>query len=65
MPLLREMEKTVLLIPQVFSSPGFMSDLGLSPSDDKRPSTFLARHLCRQYLEEQHIAYASYRVGGE
>jgi multidrug resistance protein MdtO len=41
-PLLREMEKTVLLIPQIFSSPGSMSDLRLSPSDDKRPSTFLA-----------------------
>jgi multidrug resistance protein MdtO len=42
MPLLREMEKTVLFIPQVFSRNGSMSDLGLSPSDDKRPSTFLA-----------------------
>jgi multidrug resistance protein MdtO len=36
-----EMEKTVLLIPAVFSSAGLTSDLGLSPSDDRRPSTFL------------------------
>jgi len=41
-PLLREMEKTVLLIPTVFSSSGSMSELGLSPSDDKRLPTFLA-----------------------
>jgi multidrug resistance protein MdtO len=41
-PLLGEMEKTVLLIPAVFSSAGPTSDLGLSPSDDKRPPTFLA-----------------------
>jgi multidrug resistance protein MdtO len=41
-PLLREMEKTVLLIPAVFSSAGPMSELGFSPSDDKRLSTFLA-----------------------
>jgi multidrug resistance protein MdtO len=41
-PLLREMEKTVLLIPVVFSSAGSTSDLGLSPSDDKRLPTFLA-----------------------
>jgi multidrug resistance protein MdtO len=41
-PLLREMEKTVLLIPAVFSSAGPTSDLSLSPSDDKRPPTFLA-----------------------
>ena len=41
-PLLREMEKTVLLIPQVFSSAGSTSDPTLSPSEDKRPSTFLA-----------------------
>jgi multidrug resistance protein MdtO len=40
-PLLREMEKTVLLIPVVFSSAGSTNDLGLSPSDDK-PPTFLA-----------------------
>jgi multidrug resistance protein MdtO len=40
-PLLREMEKTVLLIPVVFSSPVSTNDLGLSPSDDK-PPTFLA-----------------------
>ncbi|MDX6459356.1 MAG: multidrug resistance protein MdtO, partial [Acidobacteriaceae bacterium] len=40
-PLLREMEKTVSLIPQVFSGARSMSDLGLSPSDDKPPSTFL------------------------
>jgi multidrug resistance protein MdtO len=36
-----EMEKTVLLIPAVFSGAGLTSDLGLSPSDDTRPSTFL------------------------
>lgn len=42
MPLLHEMEKTVLLVPQVFSSSGSMSDLGLPPFDDKRPSTFIA-----------------------
>jgi multidrug resistance protein MdtO len=41
-PLLGEMEKTVLLIPAVFSSAGSMSELGFSPSDDKRLSTFLA-----------------------
>jgi multidrug resistance protein MdtO len=41
-PLLREMEKTVLLIPVVFSSVGSLSDLGLPPSDDKQPPTFLA-----------------------
>ena len=41
-PLLREMEKTVLLIPTAFSSAGSTSDLSLSPSDDKRTSTFLA-----------------------
>jgi multidrug resistance protein MdtO len=40
-PLLREMEKTVSLIPEVFSGARSMSDLGLSPSDDKPPSTFL------------------------
>jgi multidrug resistance protein MdtO len=41
-PLLREMEKTVLLIPVVFASAGSLSDLGLPPSDDKQPPTFLA-----------------------
>jgi multidrug resistance protein MdtO len=40
-PLLREMEKTVLLISEVFSGARSMSDLGLSPSDDKGPSRFL------------------------
>jgi multidrug resistance protein MdtO len=40
-PLLRETEKTVSLIPEVFSGARSMSDLGLSPSDDKPPSTFL------------------------
>jgi multidrug resistance protein MdtO len=40
-PLL-QMEKTVLLIPVAFSSAGSMSELGFSPSDDKRLSTFLA-----------------------
>jgi multidrug resistance protein MdtO len=41
-PLLREMEKTVLLIPVVFSGTGSLSDLGLPPSDAKQPPTFLA-----------------------
>ncbi len=41
-PLLREMEKTALLIPAVFSSTGSMSELGFSQSDDKCLSTFLA-----------------------
>jgi multidrug resistance protein MdtO len=41
-PLFREMEKTVLLIPAAFSGDGSISELGLSPSDDKRMSTFLA-----------------------
>jgi multidrug resistance protein MdtO len=40
-PLLREMEETVLLIPEVFSSARPMSELRFSPSDDKRSSTFL------------------------
>jgi multidrug resistance protein MdtO len=40
-PLLREMEKTVSLIPEVFSGARSRSDLGFSPSDDKPPSTFL------------------------
>jgi multidrug resistance protein MdtO len=40
-PLLQEMEKTVLLIPEVFSSSSSISGLGLSSSDDKRPLTFL------------------------
>ena len=40
-PLLREMERTVLLIPEVFSSAGSMSELGLSASNDKRSLTFL------------------------
>jgi multidrug resistance protein MdtO len=40
--LLREMEKTVLLIPAVFSGAGTMSELGFSPSDDKPTSTLLA-----------------------
>jgi multidrug resistance protein MdtO len=39
-PLLREMEKTVLLIPVVFSGSESLSDLGLPPSDDKQPPTF-------------------------
>jgi multidrug resistance protein MdtO len=39
-PLLRELEKTLLLIPEVFSGGGSMSDLGLLASEDKRPSTF-------------------------
>jgi hypothetical protein len=34
-PLLREMEKTVLLIPAVFSSAGPTSELGFSPSELK------------------------------
>jgi len=41
-PLLLEMEKTVLLIPAVFSSDGSISELGFLPSDDNRLSTFLA-----------------------
>jgi multidrug resistance protein MdtO len=41
-PLLREMEETVLLIPVAFSSDGSISELGFSPSDEKRLSTFLA-----------------------
>jgi multidrug resistance protein MdtO len=40
-PLLRELEKTVSLIPEVFSRARSMSDLALPPSDDKRPLTFL------------------------
>src|SRR5260370_33729458 len=36
------MEKTALLIPEIFSSPGSMSDLTRSRSDAKRPATFLA-----------------------
>jgi multidrug resistance protein MdtO len=41
-PLLREMEKTVALILVVFAGTGSLSDLGLPPSDDKQPPTFLA-----------------------
>jgi multidrug resistance protein MdtO len=36
-PLLREMEKTVSLIPEVFSGKSSMSELALSPSDGERP----------------------------
>jgi multidrug resistance protein MdtO len=39
--LLREMEKTVLLIPAVFSGAGSTSELGISPSDDKPTSKLL------------------------
>ena len=41
-PLLREMEKTVLLIPAAFSSDGSINELEFLASDDKRMSTFLA-----------------------
>jgi multidrug resistance protein MdtO len=41
-PLLREMEKTILLIPMAFSGSESLSDLGLPPSDDQQPTTFLA-----------------------
>jgi multidrug resistance protein MdtO len=40
-PLLREMEKTVSLIPEAFSGGASMSDLGLSESNERGPSTFL------------------------
>jgi multidrug resistance protein MdtO len=36
-PLLREMEKTVSLIPEVFSGESSMNELALSPSDGERP----------------------------
>jgi multidrug resistance protein MdtO len=39
-PLLREMEKTVSLIPEVFTGSGSVGELRLSASDDKRPSNF-------------------------
>src|SRR5258708_10240396 len=38
-PLLREMEKTVSLIPEALFGAEPMSELGLSASDDKQPST--------------------------
>lgn len=41
-PLIREMEKTVLLIPEVFSGAGSMSELGLSASEEKPSSTFFS-----------------------
>jgi multidrug resistance protein MdtO len=40
-PLLRELEKTAVLIPEIFSGAGPVSQLGLSTSDEKRPSTIL------------------------
>jgi multidrug resistance protein MdtO len=40
-PLLREMEKTVSLIPEAFSGGPYVSELGLSGSDERGPSTFL------------------------
>jgi multidrug resistance protein MdtO len=40
-PLLREMEKTVSLIPEAFSDGASISELGLSGSNEKGPSTFL------------------------
>jgi multidrug resistance protein MdtO len=40
-PLFRELEKTVVLIPGVFSGVKSLSELGLSTSDEKRPSTVL------------------------
>jgi multidrug resistance protein MdtO len=40
-PLLREMEKTVSLIPEVFFGAESMDELRLSAADDKRPPTFL------------------------
>jgi multidrug resistance protein MdtO len=40
-PLLREMETTVSLIPVVFSSVESVSDLTLAPSEDKHPATLL------------------------
>ena len=36
-PLLQEMEKTLSLVPQVFSGGGSMSELALSPSADEQP----------------------------
>jgi multidrug resistance protein MdtO len=42
-PLLREMEKTVSLIPEVFSGAAPMGEFGISASEDKQPSTFLVR----------------------
>jgi multidrug resistance protein MdtO len=42
-PLLREMEKTVSLIPEVFSGAAPMGEFGLSASEDKQPSTLLVR----------------------
>jgi multidrug resistance protein MdtO len=41
-PLLHEMEKTVVLIPEVFSGAGPLSEHSLSPADPKRRPTFLA-----------------------
>jgi multidrug resistance protein MdtO len=41
LPLLRELEKTAVLIPEIFSGAGAVSQLGLSTSDEKRPSTIL------------------------
>ena len=40
-PLLREMEKTVSLIPEAFSGGPSVSELGLSGSNERGPSTFL------------------------
>ncbi len=39
-PLLHEMEKTVSLIPEVFTGSGSVGELRPSASDDKRPSNF-------------------------
>ena len=40
-PLLREMQETVSLIPEDFSGAGSINELGISGSDEKPPSTFL------------------------
>jgi multidrug resistance protein MdtO len=40
-PLFRELEKTVMLIPEVFSDTEPLSELGFSTFDKKRPSTVL------------------------
>lgn len=40
-PVFRELEKTIALIPEVFSGAEPLSELGLSTSDKERPSTVL------------------------
>ena len=40
-PLFRELEKTIVFIPEVFSGAEPLNELGLSTSEEKRPSTVL------------------------